>query len=95
MIPWNLAVTIAASIARNLSDAFLQPKIPLAACQLRLCRSNGSIGSISLVPPPLLQRPERINRLQDLDSGRVCITTSNYGLWPEGGPYHDILKPTT
>lgn len=90
MILWNSAVTIAASNARSLSDAFLQPKIPLAACQLRLCRSNGFIGSISLVPPPLLQRPERNNRLQELDSGRECIVTSTYGLWPEGGPCHDI-----
>ena len=84
-------MTIAATNARSLAEAFLQPIIPLTACQLRLCCSNGSIGRLSLVPPPKLQRLERINQLQDLDSGRTRIVTSNFVLWSEG----DIVESRT
>ena len=46
----NSTVTIAAGNARSVFDGFLQPRIPPAASQLRICCPDGSMGSISLMP---------------------------------------------
>ena len=45
----NSTVTVGAGSACSVHDGFLQPRIPPAACKLRLCCPDGSVGSVSLM----------------------------------------------
>ena len=47
---WNSTVTIAVGNACSIYDGFLQSRIPPAACKLRLCCPDASMGSVSLMP---------------------------------------------